>query len=82
MKTLLSAWTDASGKSYPEYLNFSLDGDEVVVTMREAPFTGASGHLANGNTASIRMPIGSFWVMWRESMRSIAKDAVQMGVPQ
>ena len=57
-KQSVSAWTDASGKSFPEYLNFSRDGDEAVIIMREAPFLAM-----NGNTASVRMPWAEFVAM-------------------
>lgn len=36
MKTTLFAWT-APGANYPAYVNATLDGDEVVVTVRAAP---------------------------------------------
>ena len=36
MSALIGAYTAISG-SYPEYINVSRDGDDVVVTIREAP---------------------------------------------
>lgn len=37
-KKLISAWT-APGSSYPQYINLSADGDDVVVVVRSAPET-------------------------------------------
>lgn len=56
----LAAFTAPTGDGYPPYLNFSLDGDEVVVILREPPFIGEHGFLVNGNTASMRMPFEDF----------------------
>ena len=36
MREMLAAFT-AAGSSYPEYLNFSRDGDDVIVTARATP---------------------------------------------
>lgn len=61
MNKLLSAWT-APTSPYPEYLNISLDGDEVVVTVR-APATPEGN---SGASASMRMPLGNFAVTLAE----------------
>ena len=37
MTELIGAYTAVNGDSYPEYFNATRDGDEVVITVREAP---------------------------------------------
>lgn len=71
MNKTLAAWTEESGKSYPEYLNFSLDGDDVVVTLRETPYIAENGTPCNGNTASVRLPAGKFWVMMKNAEQGL-----------
>jgi hypothetical protein len=76
VKKELAAYTAPEG-SFPPYLNFSLDleADEVVVTLREPAFQGGEhNHLMNGNTASMRIPVGQFWILWREAMRGLARE--------
>jgi hypothetical protein len=76
MKKELAAYTAPQGY-YPPYLNFSLDPEteEVVITLREPPFQGGEhNHLMSGNTSSMRMPVGEFWILWREAMRSLARE--------
>jgi hypothetical protein len=84
MKKELAAYTAPEG-SFPPYVNFSYDEetDEAVITLREPPFIGGEGnHLINGNTASMRMPIGEFWCLWREAMRGMSRvvPAIQMSL--
>jgi hypothetical protein len=50
------AWT-APNKTYPEFINISLDGDEAVVTVRAAPIFDATDECwVCGQTTTIRLP--------------------------
>jgi hypothetical protein len=75
MNKTLSAYTAPTGSGFPPYLNFALDGDEVVVTLREPPFFDEKkGYLVCGETATMRMPVGEFWILWREGMRELGRQ--------
>jgi hypothetical protein len=68
----VAAWT-APAAPYPEYLNFSRDGDEVVVTLREEPCVGKYGHTVNGNLASVRVPIAAMAAMCSQMVAEFLK---------
>lgn len=71
MMKCLAAWTEESCKSYPEYLNFSQDGGDVVVTLRETPYIADNGTPCNGNTASIRVPAAKFLFMLQNAEQGL-----------
>lgn len=59
----LSAHT-ATGANYPAYVNFTLVGDEIEVTVREA----AKADGACGATVAMRMGKGKFFDMVAETV--------------
>lgn len=68
MKKYIAAIT-ALGGSYPQYVNFSQDGDEIILTIREKPSETAE-HVVEGKTVSIKLHKVLFDLLLKEIQKN------------